>query len=73
MIMLNSDTYMVLKGLGMGAESIVGEALIGIGGTCGIAGCCTTTALCALAKIHYDPPSSGILGYLRSPMPTAMT
>lgn len=64
---------MVPIGLDMGAESITGGVLIGTSGTWCIAGCCTTAAWYALVKIHYDPPRPGILGYLRSPMPTTMT
>ncbi len=53
------------------SNPILGEALIEAGGGSGLVGSCNVV-WCALAKIHYDPPRPGLLGYIRSPMPNAM-
>ncbi len=53
------------------SNPILGEALMEAGGGCTLLGSCNVV-WCALAKIHYDPPRPGLLGYIRSPMPNTM-
>jgi hypothetical protein len=51
------------------SNPIVGQSLIGIGGSWCLAGSCATAVKCCLAKINYGPPPRGFLGYLRSTPP----